>query len=691
MTELSSAFITIIPSMRGAKGVIERELSGVSGAAGLTAGKRMGGGMVAGIGGSLKGMAGSLGLLLGAQAVGSFFSGAVSGASDLAESGNKIDAIFGSAAKSVQQFAAGGPKALGQTKLATLDAAATFGTFGKAAGLSGKGLSKFSTGFASLSTDLASFYNSSPEEAVQAIGAALRGEAEPIRRFGVLLDDATLRNEALRLGLISTTKDALTPQQKVLAAQAAIYRQTKDAQGDFAKTSGGLANQQRILSAQWEDLKTNLGASLLPAVTSVVTAINDSLFPALDGIGSAIEPAKDAFKSIFDLVVKGDFTGGLRKAFGLEEDSGIVTGVLTIRDGVIKGFNAVVEFIKTRVVPAFSRIYDSVKGLVSTVWPVVSSFVSGMAERLAPLMPVVSGIFGAIGDIVVGAMDLISTTISTVTGWIKSAWDNWGTGLMDTVSTVFGAFLSVVQPALDVVKGVIEAVTKAIRGDWSGAWSAVTRTLGAAWETIENAVSGSVRILQGILSTAWDAIKSVASAAWGRVTDAVKSAVTGLIDFVKSIPGRIVSALGDLGSLLWDSGQQVVGGLMRGVADAGGRFVAWLKQWIVDHIPGPIRSALGIASPSKVTAKLGEYTAQGLAVGLERATSSVEQAARRAASAMAVGSATPRLAGVTGAGGASARAVFHLYDADGVLLGTMQGAAQRETRRQARAVLAGVR
>ena len=90
---------------------------------------------------------------------------------------------------------------------------------------------------------MASFKNTSPEEAITAIGAALRGESEPIRRYGVLLDEATLKHRALALGIISTTDQALTPQQKVLAATAEIYRQTGDIQGDFTRTSEGLANR----------------------------------------------------------------------------------------------------------------------------------------------------------------------------------------------------------------------------------------------------------------------------------------------------------------------------------------------------------------------------------------------------------------------------------------------------------------
>lgn len=209
---------------------------------------------------------------------------AIDAASDLEEEITKSQQIFGDAAAEIEKFASTAATRLGQSKREALGAASTFAIFGKAAGLSGQDLVDFSSDFTVLASDLASFFNSSPEEAITAIGAALRGENEPIRRFGVLLDDATLRAKALQLGLISSTKQALTPQQKALAAQAAIYEQTTDAQGDFARTSGGLANQQRILKAQLANTVAELGSKLLPIVAKIATFFNDKLVPAIQNV-----------------------------------------------------------------------------------------------------------------------------------------------------------------------------------------------------------------------------------------------------------------------------------------------------------------------------------------------------------------------------------------------------------------------
>jgi len=220
---------------------------------------------------------------VGAAAIGAFSAAsfvAIQRASDLNETLSKSKQIFGVASKEVELFASGAATALGQTKQQAIDAAATFGIFGKAAGLSGSSLSDFSTKFVTLASDLASFNNASPEEAIQAIGAALRGESEPIRRFGVLLNDAALKSAALEMGIYNGN-GALTAQQKVLAATEVIFQQTADAQGDFSRTSDGLANQQRILKAQLDNVSATLGQILLPYFLRFVTFINEKILPAV--------------------------------------------------------------------------------------------------------------------------------------------------------------------------------------------------------------------------------------------------------------------------------------------------------------------------------------------------------------------------------------------------------------------------
>jgi len=163
---------------------------------------------------------------------------AIKAASDLNEEVSKSEVIFGDAAGAVRDFAEGAARSLGQSRTQALEAASQFGIFGKSAGLQGPALSEFSTRLVGLASDLASFNNASPEETIFAIGAALRGESEPIRKYGVLLNDATLKARAMEMGLYDGS-GALEQQARILAAFEEVLAQTGDAQGDFARTSDG--------------------------------------------------------------------------------------------------------------------------------------------------------------------------------------------------------------------------------------------------------------------------------------------------------------------------------------------------------------------------------------------------------------------------------------------------------------------
>jgi hypothetical protein len=209
--------------------------------------------------------------------IGGLAASAINAASDFEETRSALDAVFGlESSKQIQAFARTADRALGQSRQEALSAAQNFGIFGRAAGLADDDLVDFTTTLISLAGDLASFQNTTPEQAIFALGAALRGESEPIRSYGVLLDAATIKQRALSEGLIETEKDALTPAIKTLATYAEVLDQTQVQQGNFADTAEGFANTQKTFGAQMENFKLDIGEVLLPIV--------QALLPELRGI-----------------------------------------------------------------------------------------------------------------------------------------------------------------------------------------------------------------------------------------------------------------------------------------------------------------------------------------------------------------------------------------------------------------------
>jgi len=210
-------------------------------------------------------------------AIGGLAASAINAASDLSETSSAVEQVFGArSARQLQSFARQADTSLGQSRQQALEAAQTFGIFGKSAGLADDDLVDFTTTLVTLAGDLASFNNTTVDQAINALGAALRGESEPIRNYGVLLDAATLKNEALALGLIETTTEALDPATRVLAAYSEILGQTSLQQGDFERTAEGFANTQKTFGAQMQNFKADVGEELLP--------ILQGLLPELRGI-----------------------------------------------------------------------------------------------------------------------------------------------------------------------------------------------------------------------------------------------------------------------------------------------------------------------------------------------------------------------------------------------------------------------
>ena len=218
----------------------------------------------------------------------------VDAAVDVQESLSKNTVVFGQAAEGVAAFADTAADALGMSRRQALEATGTFGTLAAAMKIPEAQAADMSVTMTQLAADMASFNNASPEETLIALQSGLRGEAEPLRRFGVLLDAATMKQEALKQGLIDNEKMALTPSQKALAAYGLILEQTKIQQGDFERTSDGLANTQRRLSANFEDVKEKLGAILLPAFESAAAWLEASGLPAIEGFVDGIGDLGDS-------------------------------------------------------------------------------------------------------------------------------------------------------------------------------------------------------------------------------------------------------------------------------------------------------------------------------------------------------------------------------------------------------------
>ena len=311
---------------------------------------------------------------------------AISAASDLGENLSKVNVIFGEGAAEVEKFAESAAKSLGQSKNAVLTAAGTFGTFGKAAGLSGRDLAGFSNDFTALASDLASFNNTTPEQAVQAIGAALRGESEPLRQYGVLLNDAALKAAALELGIYDGS-GALTDQQKILAAQKVIFEQTTDAQGDFARTSDGLANSQRTLTAQMENLQVSIGQALLPVVEAILPLVQSFAAWAADNPNTFLTIA-GAIGVVAAAIIATNIAMALNPFALIAAGIALLVVALVTAYNKFEWFRNGIKLIVNTVIGFFAGMVNAAIGAVNAIISAYNSIPLLPDIPKAPTMPV---------------------------------------------------------------------------------------------------------------------------------------------------------------------------------------------------------------------------------------------------------------------------------------------------------------
>lgn len=193
----------------------------------------------------------------------SFVTSTIKAASDLGESANAVTKIFGSSSKQILAWGESNAASFGLSKRAFNEAIVPLGSSLRNAGLSMNQVSDTTLNLTKRAADMASVFNTSVGDALLAIQAGLRGEIDPLERYGVSLSAAAVEQQALADSGKKSTSE-LTAQEKVVARVKIIMAQTATSAGDFADTQNGLANSTRIANAQIEDAKAKIGSGLLP-------------------------------------------------------------------------------------------------------------------------------------------------------------------------------------------------------------------------------------------------------------------------------------------------------------------------------------------------------------------------------------------------------------------------------------------
>lgn len=204
------------------------------------------------------------------------FKKSVNAASDLEESINAINVVFGKSADKIMAWGETAANSAGLSKSAVNAAAVPIGSQLINVGISADEAADSTLMLAQRAADLSSVFNKDLDVALTAIQSGLRGEAEPLKQFGVSLDEASIKAYALANGISDGTR-VMTQQEKTVARLGLFMEQTNRVQGDFVNTSDSLANKQRILSANTENTAAALGEKMKPTMDKVLSVMGTLL------------------------------------------------------------------------------------------------------------------------------------------------------------------------------------------------------------------------------------------------------------------------------------------------------------------------------------------------------------------------------------------------------------------------------
>ena len=473
--------------------------------------------------GGFKKLGGALvAIAAGAQVV-SFLKESVAAASSFEAEFEGVNQTFGDSAKIVQDYAKNAAYSAGLSETAALQAAKGFGAFAGAAGLAGKDAANFATQMVQAAGDLGSFYDLPTGDAMAAIQSGLRGQFEPLRRFNILIDDATLRQRALQMGMIETTKTALTPQQKAIAANAEIMAQMGAASGDFVKYADTYGNAIKTVGALFDDLKQRLGSALLPALAKLAMALMPlieqigplatqvlaALAPAIDALVPAITGLIPALQPVFSLLTS------VAKQIGpilntlLPPLIAIVNKVAAVLGPLLETILPPILKIVDIAMPILSEFMDIFIDLVEAILPPVVSILEGavipVIQLLADifkkyLMPVLQVIIDQLGDTLPVVADVVVQAIGAVVDiitWVTGAFDDWskqsGISIKDLM-TMFNPLLLALKAVDFVLKGVANGFYQLrlmMKGDWAGAAAMGLMDVETAYASWHKKVTGT--------------------------------------------------------------------------------------------------------------------------------------------------------------------------------------------------------
>ena len=518
---------------------------------------------------------------------------AINLASDLDEVQNVVDVTFGDNAEIINQWAKEAAKSFGMSELAYKKYSGSLGAMLKSMGLTSEQVKNMSGNMVDLAGDMASFYNLDHDTAFEKIRAGISGETEPLKALGINMSVANLEAYALAEG-ISKPYAQMSQGEQVMLRYKYLMQATADAQGDFERTSDGLANQLRIAKLNMESLSADMGKLLLPVAQEAVKSFNDVAGKLQEAFSDpeVQESIKNIAESIGEVVKK-------LLEFAADSLPKLIEGLAWVCDNadiIAAGIAGIgVALMTMNVASMIMSVVEAFKAFkLANEGATVAQWLMNAAMAANPIVLIVGLIAGLIAAIVV----------------------LWNTN-EDFRNAIIGAWEKIKEVAFNVWNGICDFFTKTIPDAFksflqfsSNIWDSICDVFTNAWNSVVDFFTVSIPqwfddliawfeqlpyAIGYAIGEAFAHVLNFGIECWNWVTNDLPKFIMEFLNWYYSLPGKIAQALSDAlnniiqwGVDMYDQTSQYVSNTIENIVDwfksLPGRITSWLDNTIKNVI-----------------------------------------------------------------------------------------------------------
>ncbi|QOT16478.1 hypothetical protein [Paenarthrobacter sp. YJN-5] len=544
------------------------------------AGKKSGGAFSAGF----KGAMGALAGVFAFDTVKDFFSGAVKGAGDLEQSAGAIQSVFKGSASEMLKWSTEAQNSVGLTQNEFNELGTLIGAQLKNGGTAMDELAPKTNQLIGLGADLSSMFGGTSREAIEALSSALKGERDPIERYGVSLNQAKIDAEAAALGF-KKVDGAFENNAQQAATLSLIMKQTADAQGNFAKENDTLAGQQQRAAAGWKNITTSIGGLFLPTLTKVYGFINTSILPTIqslinqlgDGGLAGIFPGLSGAVSNFwsGLTMGGDvraefdgqlsgfvaFGAGLRAAFDIvkplfQQVGAVVADLAPTALEFLSAFSPIglifqaLQPVLPQIVALLSSLAGVASGLLTSAMvqltPLVQQLVTMLASNFVSMMPLVTSLFTLFQDLLVALVPVVMSLLAailplatTLLTQLAPIFTELTTAVLPPLISIIGNIVAAIAPLVTTIAGLLIPIIQALMPIIVTVFGVIVDIISAAMLVVQ----GIIEVVTGIISGNWAQVWSGILNIIGGVFQLIINVISGAIQLVMSVVLNGLNAL----------------------------------------------------------------------------------------------------------------------------------------------------